>query len=542
MAIFDSLTYDKYIANSDYLGLADYIEGFIPEVADENQRIALMNNVSSLRRFGGIANKILQAEIPDEEKDLFMFNAQKSYGAVDAGNTVYKNYNKYKNNIGAKSHWFKPDDMATSVGYLFDNDEAYDEFINNSGIVVGGTQNVTKQYIDGKPMLRVGKTAFQDDALFDTITKGLGDMITPYTQADWANAANIQYLGLRKPFRTIGFNEKGEKISDVEGLDDNQRSALNLLQQADVVFDKYYTQQYDRQVPADLIVSGYMCNAQKQLYDRLTNNQIEPSLYEKYSKAITDFYDNEFKHFSLTSHKYPEVYMTDPNSDSQTLNLLPDEDKGKWTNYIRLAIKEGRASYSAASAGGRVGTVITISDKPISNELNQEEYSKGVQLFIPGLFDKDAREVMNEDDNARLMVELSEHKVFGHDYKLVEGGKLKNFDGDGGAWFEDDNVLQYVTPEDVYATMKRNMLIEGGIQAAKSMLKRDANGNITNAEKILPLVDAYSKNVFSDLNNINTQEDFEKVLEDETAKKDIDNIFILILRELGLDRLGNPLK
>ena len=537
MAVFNPITYDNYIANSDYIGLAKYIEEFIPDVTDENQRIALMNNVSSLRRFGGIANRILQAEIPEEDKDLFMFNAQKNYGVVNAGNSIYQKYDEYKKNIGAKSHWFKPDDIASSIGYMFDNDETYNDFINKSGIVVDSTQNVTKRYIDGKPVLHIGKTAFQDDTFFDSVTKSLDQYVQPMGFYVGPGGFPVPQEPL---FRTIGFNEKGEKISDISGFDDNQKAALDLLQKSDVVFDKYYTQQYNKEVPSDLMVSGFMCGAEKQLTDKLFNQQIDPTTYNAYRKVIKDYYDNQLAHISLT--KQSEVYMTEPGNTSQLLNPLNDEQKGEWTRFLRIAIKEGRTSYAAGAAGGRVGTVITISDKPISNELNQEDYSEGVQIFVPGLFDEDARAMINEDDNARLMVELAEHQAFGHDYDLVEGGKLKNFDGDGGAWFEDDNILQYRTPEEVYSMMKRNILIDGGIQAAKSMLQKDNNGNISNASELLSLVETYSINVFSDLNDIESQEDLDNILNNPAAAKDIENIFILILRELGLDRLGNPVK
>lgn len=538
MATYNPSVYDKYIADSDFLGLADYIEQFIPDMDDENQQIQLRQNVANLRRFGGIANKILQSEIPENDRELFKFHAQKQYGAIDSNNTYYKKYNDYKNKIGTNNHWFKADDIATSIAYEFDNDDIYNDFIDKTGIVVENTAGMYKSNANGKPTLIVGKTAFQDDDLFDRITKGLTLIPEGF---DFNPSYSFGTPGPIYGFNTLGFNEKGEKISEVNGFDSNQEKALRLLRDSDDVFDKYYTKQYQRIVPANLVSMGYMCGAQRDLTNRLFNQQIGESTYNAYNKAIIDYYDRQLATLSLTG--YDEVYMTEPGNASQTLSLISNEDKGAWTEYLRNAVKEGRATYTAGYAGDRVGTIITLSPKPLSGELNKEEYAKGVQIFVPGLFDEDARNMINEDDNAKVMVEVAEHQVFGHNYNLIEGGRLKDFDGNGGAIYEDDNTTYYLDSNQVKDLMKRNILIEGGIQAAKTKLKKDDNGNILNNQTdLVSLVDAYSKNVYADLYNINTQEEFEKILEDDGVLKQIDNIFITILNKLGLDRLGNRIR
>lgn len=541
MPVYNSLDYDKLVADGDYTGLANYIESMLPNVTDETQKQALINNINSLRNYGGIANKILQDDFEDESEDkkLFLFNANRvaGFGGEIGDNDYFKKYKNYKSNIGNVSHWFKPNETAIAIGYQFDNENAYNSFIDKSGIVVDKSLNVTKTYNEGKPVLRVGKTAFQDEQFFENLTKTLSSMQVNNLYSIGANTWG--YNPTIAAFNTIGYNEYGEKISSVNGLDSNQQRALALINSGSDVFNKHYNARYEKIIPRTLNVMGYMCGAQRDLLQKVSNKEIGESEFNLYYKQLTDFYDNKLKSFSFTG--YNEVYMTEPNSTSQTLDIMPEDAKGEWTNYLRTAIAEKRVTYTAGFAGDRVGTVITIDRGTKSGELSKADYAAGVQFFVPGLFDKDARAVINADDNARLAVEIAEHQSFGHNYDLIDKGRLTNFDGDGSAIYEDDNSRIPLSPDQVHNIIKRNILIEGGIQAAKSMLRVNRNNVPINTEEIIRLVDIYSKNVFADLNDIKTSEELTQALEDHLAAAEVDNIFMIILNKLGLDRLGNPI-
>lgn len=543
----DKKIYDSFLINNDYIGLANYLSQFNP--TDETKRKSLQQNINTLKRYGGIANAILEKQQNEEDKLAISFNMQRQYGIYDDKNNYTKQYLNAINSIGNKSHWFKEDEIAEYFDYVFTNKTAYDKFIEDSGLNIqkydAKHPTETSSFtINGQPAIRVYRKAFKDSNFFDALNKGLDKSIIIDYEASLGDFDN-KYAKNRPTivynFTTKSYDKNGKELNSVIGFDSNQRKAWQYANKSNEIYKKNIDKAYEKVVPTKLMVSGFLCEAQRNLYTMAMNHQIDSSTYNMQSQIIKDYYNSELANISFTGQD--EVYITDPSNDSQTLDLMDENSKGTWTRILRTALKEGRVEYGAGSAGGRVGTVITISDKLDKDDnASTGDYGKGVQIFVPGLFDDDARELIDSDPDARIQVELAEHQAFGHNYDLIEGGTLSNFDGEGGATYIDDLGSYRLTPEQVQQQMKRNILIQGCIDEAKQVLNKNKitilDNNLQSASQdLLTKIKNYAINVYSIDSNAQTQED----LETEEAKQEIDNIYIFILKELGLDRLGNPI-
>ena len=539
----DKKKYDSFLINNDYIGLANYLDQF--NIADKNKRIQVKQDINKLKRYGSIANAILEKQIDEADKSAIIFSMQRDHGVYDTNNTYTKQYLDAVNSIGNKTHWFKDDETAEIFQYVFDTKNEYDKFIEESGLTIKGydDKNPTAPYMfmyNGQPVIQVRRDAFKNTTFFDSLNKGLETLYaSDYDKAMWRLEVmhNPQAEKPTNGFRTISYDKSGKKLQNVEGFDEYQKKAWDYAKESNNAYKKNIEEAYEKVVPTKLMTSGFLCGAQRNLYTMAMNGQIDASTFNMQSNIIKDYYDNALYHTSLTG--CDEVYMTHPDNDSQTLDVMRDEDKGKWTEIMRTALKEGRVKYGAGSAGGRVGTVITIIDKTDKNDdASDGDYGKGTQIFVPGLFDEDARDLIDSDPDAKLQVDLAEHQAFGHDYTLIEGGVLSDFDGDGGATYKDDVSTYYLTPEEVQQRMRRNILIQGGIDEAKNVLEFDNAGYLQPASTdLLDQILKYSTNVYSIDSNAQTKEE----LETDEAKQEIDNIYMLILRELGLDREGNIL-
>lgn len=538
MAQFDEKVYNSYILNNDYLGLANYFSQF--KIKDEEQRKQLNAQIATLKRYGGIANAILSSQIDGPAKQAIAFNMQREHGVHDTQNDYANNYYNAINSIGNIGEGL----IQISAGYfdyVFDSERAYNTFLKTSGLNISeydknNPESTHTFKSNGKNVVRVYRTAFKDGNFFDKLNDGLNALYSP-EQTVYTSFGTSYMKPANSNFETISYDEHNNELTKTRGFDINQRKAYLYAKDANDVYKQKIEMAQDKVVPSNLMVSGFLCGAQRQLVQM----QMQGIDTSKQLQLIKDYYDNELSHVSLTN--FDEVYMTEPGNSSQTLNFIESEDKGKYTEILRTALKEGRVTYGAGSAGGRVGTVITISTKADKDGDDPSgKFDKGVQLFVPGMFDQDARELINSDSNAKIQVELAEHQAFNHAYNLIEGGNLTNFDGDGGATYDDGIVTTRLTPEEVQYQMKRNTLLEGGIEQAKLLGQYDDNSDFPllkeGQTELVNQLQEYAKNVYADLYNINDQNALNEALKNEQASKEVDNIFMTMMTNLGFNREG----
>lgn len=515
---YDNNIYNSYLRNNDYEGLADYISQFKPE--DKIQREQLKQYARTLRRYGHMATAVLNTTEDEETKQLLSFNLQRENGLYDIKNKYAKRYGESLNNIGGSK--------ASTIHYNFNSEDDYLKFVQESGLNFGAQDkdnpNKPFHYVkNGKHGISIKKSEFNDAKLFDALNKGLQSLTTDILYQGLAQADPIRFMYYKvSNFNSEAYDENGNLINKTYksgGLFDEQERCYNMTKVASDKFQQTLTQCYNKVVPSELVSMGYMCDAQRQLNEGATNGTITSEYYNLNMKIIKDYYDTELKQLSLTGY---DVYAIGENETSQTFNAIGNEDKGKYTALIRAAAQQNRVTVGAGMAGGRVGTIITIAPKLNEKGEMGANGNAGYQFFVPGLFEEDARNVMDHDDNAKVMVELAEHQAFNSPYKFIEGGYLKDFDGNGATFTNDIGSIRMDTAT-IRLQMLRNTWLESGIESVQDYID---NNPKTNEATISALIATFAVNMYSRLYGSPYEEDGKTM--NETAKNEISNIIQVI--------------
>ena len=515
---YDVNIYNGYLRNNDYAGLADYISQFKPE--DKIQREELKQYARTLRRYGHMATAVLNTTDDEESRQLLSFNLQRENGLYDINNKYAKRYGEALNNIGGSN--------AATIHYNFNNEEDYLKFIEESGLNFGSydkdNPNASYHYIkNGKHGISIKKSEFNNATLFDALNKGLHSLVADFTYTGLAQADPTMFGYQRvSNFNSEAYDENGNLLKKTDrhgGFFGEQERCYNMTKAATDKFQQTLTECYNKVVPSELVSMGYMCDAQRQLNEGATSGAITSEYYNLNMKIIKDYYDTQLKQMSLTGY---DVYAIDENETSQTFNEIGNEDKGKYTALVRAAAQQNRVTVGAGMAGGRVGTIITIAPKINEKGEFGTEGNAGYQFFVPGLFEEDARNVMDHDDNAKVMVELAEHQAFNSPYKFIEGGYLKDFDGNGATFTNDIGSIR-MDNATIRLQMLRNTWLETGIESVQDYI--DDNPK-TNEATISALITNFAINMYSRLYGSPYEED-EKTI-NETAKNEINNIIQVI--------------
>lgn len=486
--------FNKRIADNDYIGAASFLKGL--KFSDKTKQEAINQQIATLERYGGIASSILSKEVDLDRKALLAFSLNRhsnNFGGIDPSTGRYINpyankFVDYLNNIGNKN-----DRTADYIDIEFDSQESYNTFVDKSGLsfsnqVEDGQLSPYLYTNNGSPTLRIHKQTLQDSNFFDNFVGGLINTSEIYHSPGYwmgqGQPVTINHYGVKS------YDSDNKLVNQWSGLGDDLQQAYNLTRSASENYDAVMKTAYSNVIPTELMGSGYMCNAQKQITEAVFAGRLSETQGNFMLKQIEDFYNNKLKTISLTGY---DVYATESNGD--TANLLEVEDtttKQKFTKWMRAAAKEGRLTAVAGVSGGRVGTILTISatvDK--DNNLNDEAHGD-IQLFVPGLLDKDARDLVDKDVDSKILVERAEHIAFGHEYNLVQGGRLINFAGDGSAIYKDDTGEVYKDPDQVTQMMLENEMLAGTVNELREQV--DANNYDDN--QATQLAEQYATKVY----------------------------------------------
>ena len=383
---------------------------------------------------------------------------------------------------------------AYGLGITFDTEDAYKAFVDNSGLKIGvksdNNQQAFSNVVNGKPVVYISKSLLGDVNFFNRFHAGLNAV----------NDAGGIFSGYRTPhgYSVVGTDETWTKLgARYNGWNDDLESLFNFVDDVDNTYKEEIASKYNKVIPSGLQVSGFINDKQRQIVNMVGTGRLEREMGNFMLKQINDYYDNQLSGISLTG--FEDVYATKVNDE--TKNLMPIEDsktRNDLTDMIRAAAKENRVTVRAATAGGRVGASITIAAKLDNEGKPVGNYGGAVEIFIPGLFEEDARNVMDQDLDAKLLVEKSEHIAFNHSYFLEDGGKICDFAGDGSASYEDDLGRRFLTPEEVDNLMRQNEMIKG----TANQLKKDiAEQNLDDASAT-ELAQQYAKKIYSYMNDV----------------------------------------
>lgn len=527
---FSNDVVNYYASKNDFRGLAGYISQY--KFGDATVQAQANQLVSNLNRYGELMNAVINASSQENRDKLSFYFKNKigNYGATNDQSKYDRRYLDNINNIGNKG-----DKQADYIEYTFDNITAFNKFQDKYGkvsLVDPTNRQSGYSVVNGKQVLRIYKDDFKNSGAFSSLTNALNettDFKKPVRGYATSQSSSPVAIFTTEPqeynsFSSASYDKDGNMLVSGRGLMKEQVSALQQTVDAEKVYSDIMKNMNNTLIPSQLMIKGYICQQQAEITNRVMSGQMEPSIANFGLKAIDDYYKNELAGCSLTQY---DVYSTEGNPETHNMNEITDPNKKvQLTEELRSALKEGRCKYSAASAGGRVGTVITLSAALDTDGKPKGNFKEGIQFFVPGLLEQDAREVMERDPEAAVTVKRGEHMAFNHAYELLTGGRLIDFQNDGSAVYENGAGRVLRTPEEVHQDMLENeMLMLTQNELLNDQLKQDLS-----PQQLTELATNYATKIFMFNNNIQSQEQLEKIDQD-ALKQGISKYVNLLLGE-----------
>lgn len=524
MADFDARFVYNMMAKANYTGIATYLRNF--KFNDPNLQLQVNQQIKELERYGGIVSAMMNKARP-EDREKLSFYFQNMAGSFDESNSYAKGFTNTVNNIGNQGS-----NRAAYIDYSFDSADSYNRFIDATRLNfqdVNPGDNKTGKYMqNGNYVLRIYKDEFSDGNFFNTLTKGIQKIATEdiIKERNPFDPSGLGYTEKRikvPHVKSTSYTDDGAVITQRDGLFHNQEKAGDYVKQAAELFNKITNEGLSNaEFVSELMIKPYMTQQEKQIQDGILNGQIDKTLGEYGLKLIKDRNERLLKGANLDNY---EVYATEINTDVPTMHAINDTgEKQYYTRLIRTALKAGRVSYTAGSAGGKVGAVITISAAMDKDKLG--ENAKGdIQLFVPGLLEQDARAVMDSDPDAAVTVKRAEHIAFGHAYNLLQGGRLENFQHDGSATYVDDVSSRILTGDEVNEMMTTQETL---VSTADQISNIRATNGLSD-EDTKQLAYDYATRLYAYFNNGITPETAQDDTSKTIARKSIEEFMNMIL-------------
>lgn len=484
-------------SKNDYLGMAQVLRGVKMKTPEQQQQ--LDSQVAILERYGGIANKLLSSQPDPDVRDKLAFSLSYKgggYGEKDPEtgewiNPYARKFTEYVNKIGDSTF---DDTKAYKLKIQFENEDKYKDFIDSSGLNFNTSAysdgSAYLERVDGTPTLILNKNLLGTPQFFEAFANGLRNIHSN----SFSLAGNTSH-----GFTISGLDKDGKFTGEIyDGVNNGPLAdALSILDDVNNAYKTELESKYSQVIPSGLQVSGFINDKQRQIVNMVGTGRLEREMGNFMLKQIDDYYTNQLSGISLTG--FDEVYATQVNDKTKNLMPIDDSDtRSELTDMIRAAAKENRVTVRAATSGGRVGASITIAAKLDTDGKPVGNYGGAVELFIPGLFEKDARNVMDQDLDAKLLVEKSEHIAFNHSYFLEDGGKICDFAGDGSAVYEDDLGRRTLLPEEVDNLMRQNEMIK----STASQLKKDISEQNLDSASATELATKYATKIYSYMNDV----------------------------------------
>lgn len=488
----------RRIQANDFNTVSNYLKQYTFNDPKVQQQVN--EQIKKLQRYGGLINAAINAAGPQYREEA-SFYFQKLFGNIDPNNSYGKDFLGNINNIGNDDK-----KQAVFIDYTFDDDNSYKMFTDAFGENINTINNDTRQagqfMKDGKHVVRVYKEQFNNGAFFGKITDALNQSKVENIVRDPMNVIGVTVPG----YTSTSYDADGNVIKSQSGLFNEQDKANRSAKSADELIKSIMERLDKDTIPAEITVKGYMCKEERDINNMVMSGQLTTEQGNYGLKVIKNYYDRLLNGMSLTGY---DVYATEINGETKNFKPIDSDLKSTYTSMIHAAIKENRVKYSAAAAGGRVGTKITINPKLDKDGNPLKNFHGELELFVPGLFQEDARDIMDQDPDAAVTVAHAEHMAFNHDYDLYNGGRLSNFTQDGGADYETKTSKVHLNNDQVVDMMRMNEYLRASIDN----LENDKYTNNLNNEQVATLARDYATKIFYYFNSDYIDTTNEKALE-----------------------------
>lgn len=162
------------------------------------------------------------------------------------------------------------------------------------------------------------------------------------------------------------------------------------------------------------------------------------------------------------------MYSNNGNKEptDETLKEMNNDQRADLLNAIR-AVDKKRLRLLSGMMDGEIGTMIVIDPLPADKDKEGDEAEsmyKGrtTWVFIPGLFQEQAQQRINNDTSISAIREYNDMKNYGYDYETIDGNTI-SVDEKGNAWIN----KQKVDKDDVIREINKDMIKERGANQIK---------------------------------------------------------------------------
>lgn len=492
---FDENKFNQLIANRQYSDAADYASQF--HFSDPETQKAHESDIINLRRSGRVLGAVYGRvqDKTDLAKITFADNVFVDGGLERSGNSeINTAFEDIKSKIGSTVDsngnvtneastleiTFEPKtNKLLGIDWLMpDNNNNIENFYETSGLNVktlrdNGVQVINK---DGRTILRFNKSnPLANKILYNTPTvlNGIfGDL-------DRAVSAT-------KPTKIVGYNKKGE----VTGETDDLREFHSFIQDARNTKEKYFED-------FDLTYKDYSSTVGPMISDELSSlkvmlnsGQINETQYNKQAKAIAPHIFSAIN--TLGSGNY-EMYTNNFNKEPTDETLVPVENKDR-ANLANLisSYAPKDIDVSAMVSNGKIGALITL--EGTGNESKTEKNDgRRIQIFVPGLLQKEAQAKINRNTSTRAIQELNSMIDWGYSYKLRDGSEIGV--NDKGQFTKNKEVIN---KQSAIQEINKDMIMEDALSNLKFQYM-NADGNITDNLKYEEMARLLSMNAAADI-------------------------------------------
>lgn len=480
---YDSKEYNKFMANNDYQGYADYLKNFA--FANPAKQAAHEARIEQLEREGGMVKSILDSQETEDDRAKIGFALSlRNKTPMSPDNPYQQKYLNELRYLGYDMAGYKNYSRITKgAEYTFHNEKAYEQFVNSLGNDFDKEKASTNTL--GQHTYTISHNDLIEPAKGKKFVSALLSVKQPYVKGFWNSVKQgLQNVGLFEDDETVsawhakGIHEDkqtGNEYQDYIWTAANGReSALyDMFVDAENAFDKTLDKSFEKTRDTRLNTFSIVNEQDTRLINMKDKGLIKPTEFRAEMKALHAMNLQRFMTNDFSSPLYKQIYK---ENDAKGLTLSDPNERNEILNSIRHAIKNNsNAVYiEGGSAGPLNGAVITVyQSSQVKGEV-QKEGTDTYKYFIPNFLTEEINKTIDYNPELRTRRDIAYMQAFGGTYKLDNGTTITDFDENGGAilhefeegpgtYLDEQSLLSIITSNNKRIISVKNLKANAGI-------------------------------------------------------------------------------